>query len=317
MLSVGALLATAGTSASATEGGSSPLVWGASVKNVAKQTPAARVAQFETSVGRQIASTRDFLSWDSPFPTSYETGLRDSGHTLIVSVRTRTVSGALIPWATIAAAEPDSALYLQMQSWADRIRDFGAPIYVSFQHEPETAANNVLGSQTDYIAAWQKWVQIMRDEGATNAKQIWITTAFAYTVKASDRRLPSKWYPGDEWVDAIGTDAYNWFTCRTSPKSPWYSLASLIETMRQFTLLHPTKEAWVTEFGSVEDTAQVGRRAQWITDAEALFQQPGYEQFRGVLYFDLNKAPCDWRIDASPTALAAFAAMGADPYYSG
>ena len=81
---------TAGTSASATEGGSSPLVWGASVKNVAKQTPAARVAQFETSVGRQIASTRDFLSWDSPFPTSYETGLRDSGHTLIVSVRTRT-----------------------------------------------------------------------------------------------------------------------------------------------------------------------------------------------------------------------------------
>src|SRR5664279_4746742 len=84
MLSVGALLAAAGTSASATEGVSSPMVWGASVKNVTKQTPAARVAQFETSVGRHLASTRDFLSWDSPFPTSYETGLRDSGHMLIV-----------------------------------------------------------------------------------------------------------------------------------------------------------------------------------------------------------------------------------------
>jgi len=317
LLSVGALLAAATTSASASSGYGQAMAWGASVKNTGKQTPAARVAQFEAAVARPIAATRDFLSWDSPFPTAYETGLRDSGHTLLVSVRTRTVSGAIIPWATIAAAAPGSDLYLQMQSWADRVRDFGAPVYVTFQHEPEAAPNNILGTQADYIAAWQKWVQIMRDEGATNAKQIWITTAYAYTVKASDRRLATKWYPGDDWVDAIGTDAYNWFTCRTGISTPWTSLAALIEKMRQFTLLHPTKEAWVTEFGSVEDTTQVGRRAQWITDAEAMFQQPGYEQFRGVLYFDLNKAPCDWRVDASPTALAALTAMGADPYYSG
>ncbi len=317
LLSVAALVATAGTSASAADGVSQPMVWGATVKNVGTQTMTARVAQFEASVARPIAATRDFLSWDSPFPAAYETAMRNSGHSLLVSVRTRTVSGALIPWATIAAAAPGSDLYLQMQSWADRVRDFGAPIYITLQHEPETVANNVLGSQADYIAAWQKWVQIMRDEGATNAKQIWITTAFGYSVKTTDRRFAPHWYPGDDWVDAIGTDAYNWFTCRTSPKSPWTSLATLIEPMRQFALLHPTKEAWVTEFGSVEDPATSGRRAQWITDAQAMFQQVGYEQFRGVLYFDLNKAPCDWRVDPSPTSLAALTAMGADPFFSG
>ena len=32
-----------------------------------------------------------------------------------------------------------------MKSWADRIRDFGAPIYVTLQHEPEAATKTSLG----------------------------------------------------------------------------------------------------------------------------------------------------------------------------
>jgi hypothetical protein len=34
------------------------------------------------------------------------------------------------------------------------------------------------------------------------------------------------------------------------------------------------------------------------------------------MYFDLKQA-CDWRLEASPAALAAFTAMGTDPYYWG
>ena len=127
---------------------------------------------------------------------------------------------------------------------------------------PEAATNSTLGTQADYIAAWQKWVQIFRDEGATNVKQLWITTAFAYTVKSTDRRFATAWYPGDDWVDGIGADAYNWFNCRITVVRPWTSLGGLIEKMRQFALLHPTKEAWIAEFGSVEDASQPGRRAQ-------------------------------------------------------
>ena len=49
---------------------------------------------------------------------------------------------------------------------------------------------------------------------------------------------------------------------------------------------------------------------------EALFQQTGYEQYVGVLYFDLNKQ-CDWRVENDAPSLTAFSAMGADPFYSG
>lgn len=312
------LVALAVGQSGATAAESSPVKWGASVQAAKGETLAKAKTRFEGLVGRPLASVRDFLSWDSAFPTSYETGMRTVGTTILLSVATKTKAGVVVPWATIAGAQPGDATYTMMQSWADRARDFGAPIYVTMQHEPEIAGNAVMGTQADYVAAWQAWVNVFRAEGATNVKTLWITTAFAYTVKASDRRLASKWYPGDAYVDAIGTDAYNWYSCRPSaPKTAWFSLAQLIAGMKAFGDLHPTQELWVTEFASVEDPALAGRRAQWITDAQALFQQPGYERFRGVLYFEQNKAPCDWRVENTPDALAALSAMGADPFYSG
>jgi hypothetical protein len=306
-----------GTGATGAYGSVPPIVWGASVQAAkGEKLPAAKV-RFEGDVGRTLGAVRDFLAWNSPFPTTYETGMRTAGTTVLLSVRSRNLDGTLVPWATIGAAQPGDPVYLQMQSWADRIRDFGAPIYVTFQHEPESAVNAVNGTATDFVAAWQKWVTILRGEGATNAKAMWITTAFAYTVKPTDRRFASNWYPGDAYVDAIGADAYNWFSCRTGVTTAWLSLQQLIEGMRQFSLLHPGPELWITEVASVEDPAQPGRRAQWIAGAQALFQQPNYVRFKGVVYFEQNVAPCDWRVENTPDALAALSVMGADPYYQG
>jgi hypothetical protein len=308
-------LVPAGTGTASATG--TPLVWGASVQAAKGEKLAAATVRFQGLVGRSLGAERDFLSWNSNFPTSYENGLAAAGTTVLLSVRSRNIDGTPIPYASIAAAQPGDPLYLQMQSWADRIRAFGAPVYVTFQHEPESAVNATLGSATDYIAAWQKWVTILRAEGATNARAMWITTAFAYTVKATDRRLASLWYPGDAYVDAIGADAYNWYTCRVGVKTAWMSLQQLIEGMRQFSLLHPGPELWVTEYASVEDPLVPGHRAQWLADAEALFAQPNYARFRGVLYFEQNKTPCDWRVENTPDALAALSTMGADPLYAG
>jgi hypothetical protein len=309
-------MAAADTSAGPDASTSAPMVWGATVKNTGKQTPLQAVQVFQGKVGRNLAATRDFLSWDSPFPTAYENGLQAQGTTILLSVASSRLNKVKIPWTQVAAAQPGDALYNDMVSWADRVRDFGTPIYVTYQHEPEAAANKSLGSQADYIAAWRNWVSVFRAEGATNVRFMFITTAFGYTVKTTDPRYAPKWYPGDDVVDEIAVDAYNWFTCRATVKNSWNSLAMLIENQRQFGLLHPDKPLWLAEFASVEDPAVPDRRAQWLNDADALFQQPGYEQYQGVLYFNLKKQ-CDWRVETVPGALAAFSAMGADPFYSG
>ena len=292
-----------------------PIVWGATVNATGTQAPIDAVHVFETKVGRNLAAIRDFLSWDSPFPTSYENALKADGTTILLSVATSRSTGG-IKWATIAAAAPGSALYNDMVSWADRIRDFQAPMYITLQHEPEASTKTNLGTSADYIAAWRKWVSILQAEGATNAKTMWITTAFAHKLGAKDRRQASKWYPGDDVVDAMAVDAYNWYTCRKSVKNPWNSLQTLLSGFMTFSQAHPGKEMWLAEYASVEDPAQAGRKAAWLNDARALLQTPAYARFRGVLYFDLNKA-CDWRVENPPATLATFAAMGQDPYFAG
>ncbi len=308
--------ASDGSSVSPDASTSDPMVWGATVKNTSKQTQLQAVQVFQGKVGRTLAATRDFLTWNSPFPTAYETGLEAQGTTILLSVSSSRLNGVKIPWAQVAAAQPGDALYADMVSWADRVRDFGVPVYVTFQHEPEAAVNNTQGTQADYIAAWRNWVSVFRAEGAANAQFMFITTAFGYQVKTTDRRYVPKWYPGDDVVDEIAVDAYNWFTCRATVKNPWNSLAALISGQKAFGLLHASKPLWLAEYASVEDPNQPGRRAQWLSDAGALFQQYGYEQYQGIVYFNLKKQ-CDWRIETVPGALAAFSAMGADPFYSG
>jgi len=293
-----------------------PVIWGATVKNVAKQTQLQAVQAFQTLVQRNLRATRDYLSWDSVFPTAYEQALVAQGTTIVLSVATRTMTKTLVPWSSVATAAPGSPVYVQMQSWADRIRDFGAPVWVTLQHEPEASVNNLDGSQADYIAAWRNWVSVFRTEGAVNVRFMFITTAYGYTVKPTDRRYAPAFYPGDDVVDGIAVDAYNWYPCTGHVNNGWVSLGSVIEGQRLFSLAHPAQELWVTEYGAIEDPADPTRRAQWIADGEALFAQPNYARYRGVMYFDL-KASCDWRLDSSPAAIASFTTMGADPYYAG
>ena len=291
-----------------------PIKWGAEVRATGTQTTLQAVQALQTKVGRTLAATRDFLLWDSPFPTAYENGLKAQGTTILLSVGDYRINRSTIRWSDIAAAQPGSTIYTDITSWADRIRDFGAPIYVTMQHEPEAASNTGLGTASEYIAAWQKWVSIFRAQRATNVKYLWITTAFAYKVAPTDRRQAIKWYPGDAWVDGIGADAYNWYHC-PGFNNPWNSLASLLSGHRTFVQSHPGKEVWVPEC-SVVDPASASHRAQWFTDAKALFKTAPYVRYVGVLYFDIN-GRCDTRIDTDAPAVAAFKAMGHDAYYAG
>jgi hypothetical protein len=198
------------------------------------------------------------------------------------------------------------------------VPDFGAPIYVTFNHEPEAAANTDLGTAADYLAAWRNWVTIFRQEGATNVKFMWIMTDQSFWLAASDRRAAARWYPGDEWVDGIAGDAYNWFTCRPGINTAWKPLRDIIDPQRRFWLNHTSEELWLTEYGTPEDPAVPGRKAQWFRDAQALFKTPEFAVFDGVMLFEsVPSSTCKYSPDTSSSAAAAWREWGQDPYYGG
>ncbi len=186
------------------------------------QTPQQAVQALEAQIGRPLAGVRVFDLWDSPFPDPYTTWLRDTGHTVFLSVKSQRVNGQVVLWRDIANAQPGSTLYNQIVGWANNVKAFGAPMYFIFNHEPEAAASDRMGTAQDFIAAWQKVITVFRDQGVTNAKYVWTMTDYAFW--RTDGGRADLWYPGDAYVDAIASDAYNWYNCRSGINTPWHTL---------------------------------------------------------------------------------------------
>ena len=146
-----------------------------------------------------------------------------------------------------------------MVSWAQRLAPYESQVGITFHHEPEATATSRHGTDVEFIAAWRRFMEVTTDAGL-DATRVWIMTDYSFSRPPSDRRQAIKWYPGDEWVDAIAADAYNWYRCRTGIDDDVDTLAEIIEPMRQFGLGHPNERLMLTEIGSVEDDpARVAR----------------------------------------------------------
>ena len=320
LLLVLALLAAVPSAAPATAGPNDPtIVFGAFPAPRSGQTKQQAVTALEAQIGRKLNVVRVYDLWDTPLPDSHTSWLRSTGHTLFLSVKAKRTNGTLVSWRQLADARPGSGLYNEIVGWATKLKNFGAPLYFTFHHEPEAATNLNNGTATDFIDAWRNIISVLRLQGVTNAQYVWTMTDYSFVVPSTDRRAAFKWFPGDAYVDHLGSDPYNWYNCREGINNSWKSLAQIIEPFRQFGAAHPTKGLMLPEWASYEDPATPGRKAQWIADARALFKSPGYEQFKLVLYFnwfDQKYTNCRWWVDTSQSSLTNFAAMANDPFYT-
>lgn len=116
-------------------------------------------------------------------------------------------------WKTVAAAKPGSQIYTDLVRWATTLKSRPGPILFAYHHEPEASGSVRYGSAADYIAAYRHVVLIFRAQGVRNVEYVWQMTAWGFEAPKSDRRYAAKWYPGNDVVDDIGSDAYNWYNC--------------------------------------------------------------------------------------------------------
>ena len=278
------------------------------------------LAAAETEIGRSVDFVRLFSTWDDAFPTDRDLNALD-GRNILLSVRPIADDGTRILWADIAAAQPGDPLHNDMVRWAQSIKPYQDQIWFTFNHEPEALSNIAHGDAAEFIDAWRAFMTVLDDEGVETLGRTWVSTSFAFQVLDDDRRAANTWYPGDEWVDVIAADAYNWHECRDEVTSPWIDLADLIEGFRRFGLEHPDQGLLLAEFGTVEDVEDPNRKAQWFADARATLNQPAYSQFIGASYFSVDDIrpgiTCEWSFDSSPVSAAGFAALADDAAFGG
>ena len=208
----------------------------------------------------------------------------------------------------IIAGEWDSYI----KEWAVDIKNWGKPIFLRWGHEfniegyPWCVVNNGKDPEK-YVKAYRHVVDIFKKEGTTNAKWIWCPMRESWP--------PEKWnnmeaaYPGDDYVDWIGIDGYNWGT--TQSWSQWQTFKELFrDVARQLWRKHPTKPIMIAEFGSSE---KGGNKAAWILDIPNDLKKQSY--IKALNVFE-EKKEADWRLSADPKSLAAFKKILSDPYFA-
>ncbi|MDQ1732481.1 MAG: hypothetical protein QOK10_2640 [Pseudonocardiales bacterium] len=266
----------------------SGLLFGASVSSAPGQSAAQSLAAEEARLGRGLALDRSYSRWDDAQPNWQVADDGAHGRVPLVGISPRRKDGSLISWLSIAAGGHDTEIRKQ----ADGLRDTGVPMIVSFHHEADIATG--YGTAAQFVAAFRHYVSVFRAEQATNV-------AFAVVLVPITYANPAAWYPGDDVVDWIGTDAYNFAAC--SPGRPaWRSLSTVAGNFYRWGSTRG-KPLLLAEWGSAEDPTQPGRKAAWLNDVASTLA--GWPQIKAAAYFD-RTGSCDWRLSTSVSALAAF-----------
>jgi plastocyanin len=265
------------------------------------------LTNFEALIGRPVALERVYVLWNEAWPTADDLWSRDQGHTLYMSWNASPDDGSgCRKWADIAAGVYDA----DVDARADDIKGFGAPMFFSFHHEPTTAPPNhqSCGTPDDYQAAWRHIHDRFVADGVTN-----VTYSITYTAQNFQKGKAEDFYPGDDIIDTVGADGYNWFGCPFH-NGPWREMSEIFTPFYAFGVKH-NKPLIIAEYGTGEDPDVTGKKGQWFTNgADQLKQWP---LIKGVMYFNVGGGgSCARYMDSSPSSLNAFADNGADPYFN-
>jgi hypothetical protein len=245
------------------------------------------VDQREAQIGRRYAIVHRYHGWGEAFPSAQE-----------------------VTWAQIASGAQDAVI----DAMAGRVKALGRPVLMDFMHEPEEwgpVSSNMgyMGTAAEFVAAYRHVVQRFRAVGASNVSWVWTTMGYSGYQPAY-----ASLYPGDDVVDWIGWDPYNWYSCHNST---WKSFAGKVSGFYGWLMAngHGDKPFLLSEYGSREDDLDPFAKGRWYREAAASLKAGSFPNLKALVYFDSNRTgECDWRTDSTLNALDGYRDMAQDPY---
>lgn len=246
------------------------------------------------AVGAAAGSAPDYVLWFEDFlaeaPVAGISATARSGALPIVTWE---------PWSATLQSIADGEHDHHLADWADALRGCELPIYLRFAHEfngdwyPWTPAQG--GSPAQFRAAWRHIHEILGECDATNVQWLWCPNA------VPSQGLPlADWYPGDDCVDVLAVDGYNWGEAK--PAGAWTSPADLFgQALRDLREISTEKPILIAEVACAE---RGGCKADWISDF--VDYATAQQDVDGFVWFEHDKET-DWRIVSSPAAATAMA----------
>lgn len=247
---------------------------------------------FERHAGKRVAILNQGRRWGS-----FEKEMMDA-----------TAAHGAIPLMTMGLGEgmtlkdiTDGSQDAVIKNWAQEAKAWGKP----FLFAPWWEMNGTWyawGRSPEFIAAWRHFHDLVVGQGATNVTWAWVVNS----IWSDPESNPSPYYPGDEYVDWVGLDSYNWGRNPAQPgrwTSPDQTLTPTLDVLRE---VAPSKPVAIVEDASTE---YGGNKTDWIREMLTQYL-PHHPEIGAYLWFDWNFPKngihSDWPIESSAPAQQEF-----------
>ena len=262
------------------------------------------ISSFQTMTGKELAVVLWYVHWIDPFPSSDADMVYGNGSIPLITWE---------PWIThplgtleaIASGSYES----YVREFLQAARDWGKPLFLRFAHEMngnwypwDGSHNGGAAAPEKYKQAWRHIYNVREELGADNVNLVWCPNNT--DLPDLSWNAASNYYPGDEYVDWVGVDGYNWGYAN------WQTFDAVFSNIYQTLTSLTSKPLMLGEFASAE---QGGSKPNWITDAFSKIKTD-YPRIKLLCWFNINKER-DWRINSSASSEAAYRQAIGDSYF--
>jgi hypothetical protein len=278
---------------------------GASVYSGVYTEDYSQLPAFESDSGKAVSLFMIFHSFNAGnFPTGLMDAIRNHGSIPVISWDSYTPENAeATSWKNISEGSMDSYI----QQWAIDSKNWGHPYFLRFDWEMNGYWQPYSKQFESFVPMWKHVHDIFSQNGASNVTWVWCPNVDGYSTMPLEPL-----YPGNDYVDWVCMDGYNFGT--SVSWGSWQSFSEIFApTYNHLLKLAPNKPIMIAEFASSETG---GSKGDWITDMLIKRLPNNFPNIKALIWFNINKET-DWRIESSVGSKLSFAQGIASSYYAG
>jgi hypothetical protein len=273
--------------------------------------------QLEQKLGTKLTILSGFVDWEYVFGNERDLRLTAGGtRTLLYSWEPHCQPNAptdCISYGDVVRGEQDEYLrriaasmkkfpyVIYLRPWGEMNADWSP-------WQPGTDRPRA-GTHQEFIHAWRHVRDLFVREGVHNVKLVFNPDASDWETSTKIERI----WPGNEYVDVLGIDGYNWGNGVPSAPGEWTEFEDVFEKMYGIlTALHPTAPVWLCEVGSKEPQKSDGtarpaprdkrhKKGAWI---DAMMSSRAFPRVTALVAFNIEKER-DFRFESSQDSLRA------------
>jgi hypothetical protein len=258
---------------------------------------------FVAIAGEQPRLVLDFFDYTTPLNITRLNAFQRAGQVPVISWMPQDGTNATVQAAYQLADIISGTHDAYMTTYLTAIKNLGYPVFVRWAHEMNGNwypwSEGVNGNTTgQYVTAWRHVHDLATSLGVTNIAWVWAVTS-SFTGSLALAGL----YPGDDYVDVIAVNGYNWGA--TGP-SGWVTPSTVFDaTLAELDDITISKPLWISEVGCAPDDG--GSKATWFGQ---FFDWILTTRVSAFIYFNTFRSEVlgekDWRVNSSPQSAAGF-----------